>query len=48
MACQAQIVREFAAERPPVSPRVRAFGPVGAAMDDGGGIEQLAAVSQES
>jgi len=33
MACQAQIAQELAAERPPVSPRVRAFGPVGAAMD---------------
>jgi hypothetical protein len=33
MACQAQMVYELTAERPPVSPRVRAFGPVGAAMD---------------
>ena len=33
MACQAQIARELAAERPAVSPRIRAFGPVGAAMD---------------
>jgi len=34
MACQAQMAYELAAERPPVSLRVRAFGPMGAAMDD--------------
>jgi hypothetical protein len=34
MACQAQMAYALAAERPPVSLRVRAFGPVGAAMDD--------------
>jgi hypothetical protein len=33
MACKAQIAHELAAERPPISPRVKAFGPVGAAMD---------------
>ena len=32
MACKAQIAHELAAERPPISPRVKAFGPVGAAM----------------
>jgi hypothetical protein len=33
MACQAQMAHERAAERPPVSPQVRACGPVGAPMD---------------
>ena len=33
MACQAQMAYALAAERPPVSPWVRAFAPVGAAMD---------------
>jgi hypothetical protein len=33
MACQAQMAHERAAEQPPVSPQVRACGPVGATMD---------------
>jgi hypothetical protein len=33
-ACQARIAHELAAERPAVSPRVTAFGSIGAAMDD--------------
>ena len=31
--CQTQIAHELAAERPVMSPRVAAFGPIGAAMD---------------